>query len=253
MMQLAERSWAGRHRLVNLVGGAELAGWCQRTIYLKPGSPEPRRTLRSALPADEWRDRFGYVLEQVGESETGVVLFTGAEQVLAVVPPFPIAEDSQGPGVHGAPLVELLRRDLLIGVVLLRLGRFAVGVLRGDALVASKTGSRYVKRRHRAGGSSQRRFERSRERLVRELFDKACEVVKDVVSPHGDRIDYILLGGESHTLRGLVRRCGYLQALHAKTLERVLPVERPGQRALEGIAHEVWKSRVLVFSAEPGG
>ena len=143
--------------------------------------------------------------------------------------------------------MELLASDRVIGVVLLRLGRYAVGVLRGDTLVASKTGTRHVKSRHRAGGSSQRRFERSRERLVRELYDKTCEVVTDVFSPHDRSIDYVLFGGERHTLRGLVQRCRYLSSLERKTLTRVLEVDRPGQKALEGIVGEVWTSRALIF------
>ena len=87
----------------------------------------------------------------------------------------------------------------------------------------------------------------SRERLVRELFDKACEVSQDIFSPFGGRIDYILLGGERHTLRSFVQRCSYLKTLEGITLDRVLQVDRPGQKALEGISGEVWKSRVLTF------
>ena len=171
----------------------------------------------------------------------------GVEIIAAVVPPFPVQENVAAEKAHTAPLIRLLGNELLVGVVLLRLGRYAVGVLRGSELVASKTGSRYVKSRHRAGGSSQRRFERSRERLVRELFDKACEVSQDVLSPFGERIDYILLGGERHTLRSFAQRCSHLKAREGITLSRVLQVDRPGQKALEGISGEVWKSRVLTF------
>ena len=117
-------------------------------------------------------------------------------------------------------------------------------------MLASKTGSRYVKSRHRAGGSSQRRFERSRERLVRELYDKACTVTRDLFAPYHDRLEFVLMGGERHTLQAFVQRCAYLGTLSEKTLARRLEVDRPGQAALDGIAHEVWKSRVLVFSPE---
>ena len=117
-------------------------------------------------------------------------------------------------------------------------------------LVASKTGSRYVKNRHRAGGTSQHRFARSRERLIRELFDKACEVVRDVFSPYRNGMGHVFLGGEQHTLRAFVQRCRHLQALEEKTLKRRVQVDRPGQVALERIAFEVWKSRVLVYELE---
>ena len=191
----------------------------------------------------------GCVVRQVGQSDTGLVVFQTGDTTVAVVPPFPVAEDRLVDGIDATPLIELLDRDPVIGVVLLRLGRYAIGVLRGGTLVASKTGTRHVKSRHRAGGSSQRRFERSRERLVRELYDKTCEVVMDVFSPHDTSINYVLLGGERHTLRGLVQRCRYLRSLEQKTLTRVLEVDRPGQKALEGIVSEVWMSRVMVFEA----
>ena len=190
------------------------------------------------------------VAAQVGDSETGLALFAGEKRIVVVVPPFPLdAYGGVAGGVDLGPIVELLNRDLLVGVVLLRLGRYAVGVVGGDRLVASKTDTRYVKRRHRAGGSSQRRFERSRERLVRELYDKTCRVFRDVISPYADRMDYVLMGGERHTLRAFVKRCDGLRALESKTLRRVLPVERPGQKALESAPLDIWKSRVDVFIA----
>ena len=138
-------------------------------------------------------------------------------------------------------------RVLTIGVVLLRLGRYAVAVLRGDKLLATKTDSRYMKNRHRAGGQSQRRFARSRERLIRELYDKTCEVTRAVFEPYQGQMKYVMLGGEIGTLDGFVKRCGLMQRLEPKTLSRRLSVNRPNQRALEGIAYEVWKSRVTFF------
>ena len=145
------------------------------------------------------------------------------------------------------PLRQLLDADLLIGVVMLRLGRYGIGVLRGDSLIASKTATRHVKNRHRAGGQSQRRFERSRERLVREIYDKACEVAQDVISPHLKELDYVMLGGERHTVNSFVKRCRFLQDLSYKTLNRRVAVDQPNHKALESIHREVWKSRVVTF------
>jgi peptide subunit release factor 1 (eRF1) len=248
MLQPSERYWASRARLLRLLSELETAGWCQRTFYFTPASLASRRAQRAVPSQDPWEARIAPLLQEVGEAETGLALFWGDDQALAVEPPFPLTPDSSGQaeGAEIAPLVELLGRELLIGVILLRLGRYAVGVLQGQNLIASKTDSRYVKNRHRAGGQSQRRFERSRERLIRELYDKACEVTRDVLSPYERQLDYILLGGERHTLRGFVERCGYLQAHASKTLKRNLQVDSPNQEALENIAFEVWKGQVLV-------
>ena len=250
MLRLAERSWAGRPGLLRMLADLEASGQCHHTVSLTPEALASRRATPTIPPTDPLDRRVTYVAQQAGDVETGLVILSGESRVVAVAPPFPMRADSVAEGADPAPLLDLLDQDPLVGVILLRLGRYAVGVLRRDALVASKTGSRYVKSRHRAGGSSQRRFERSRERLVRELFDKTCEVARGVFSPYEDTMDYVLLGGERHTIGAFVRRCRYVQDLGPKTLGRVLRVDRPGQDALSGIASEVWKSRVLVFVPE---
>ena len=105
-----------------------------------------------------------------------------------------------------------------------------------------------VKSRHRAGGSSQRRFERSRQRLIRELYDKTCEVARALFEPRIRQIDYIMLGGERNTLNGFAKRCRLMQDLKPKTLSRLLSVDRPNQLALQSISREIWKSRVTFHS-----
>ena len=251
MLQPAERYWATRSALLRLLAEVESSGWCRRTVYLTPATAGPGQTTHGhAGLGDSWERRVASVVQQAGVSETGLVVFLGDERAVAVAPPFPIETGTLIDNAGTSSLRRLLTAELLVGVVLLRLGRYAVGVLRGDALVASKTGARYVKGRHRAGGSSQRRFERSRERLVRELFDKTCETVRGVFSPYESGMDHVLMGGERHTLRGFVQRCRYMKGLERITLKRVLQVERPGQKALDRIAPEVWKSEVLTFFTE---
>ena len=247
MLRLREDTWAGKRRLLRLLADLEAEEWCRQTLYLSPISAASARTLPSPGTHDALLEE---VRRKAGELETGLALFIGEQQATAVVPPVPLVEDALFEGAETSPLAKLVDTDLLIGVVLLRLGRYAVGVLRGDVLVASKTGSRYVKNRHRAGGTSQHRFARSRERLIRELFDKACEVVRDVFSPYASSMGHVFLGGERHTLRAFVQRCRHLQELEGKTLQRRVQVDRPGQVALERIAFEVWKSRVLVYDWE---
>ena len=236
------------HRLIGIVD----SGLYGRTAYLSPGSLSELRdrgTYRPTIGAvgAGLIEELPGVLEHVGESDTGLALFWRDDEALAVVPPFPLADDRSSEGTDVSVLVRLLTSEPLVGIVLLRLGRYAVGVLQGERLVASKAGTRYVKSRHRAGGSSQRRFERSRERLVRELFDAACEVARDVFAPFASRLDHLLLGGERHTLQRFVRRCPVVQRLDPMTLRRTLQVDRPGQKAMQGIADEVWTSRVIVF------
>ena len=221
--EVGGRRWVTRSGLRRLLDDAARSQGCASTRYLPPGRV-------SAL---------------IGETETGAAVFVGESRSVAVVPPFPMEAAGEYEGFHAGPLVEAVERDRLVGVLLVRLGRYAVGVVNNIGLVASKTDTRYVKSRHRAGGSSQRRFERSRERLVRELFDKVCAVAGDVLGPYEGRLEHVLLGGERQTLLGLTKRCPLMRALAPITMKRVLDVRRPGMNALERAEEEVWKSRVL--------
>ena len=247
MLKVTQRHSTGKARLLRLLEEIKDSGWCKLTLHLEPGSLDAGRISRMA-PGNELADnRLSAVLDEMGGSDTGLALFVGDERIVAVGPPFPLEEDTSADGADLAPLIELLDRDYVVGVVLLRLRRYAIGVLRGEKLVATKARSRYVKNRHRAGGTSQRRFERSRERTVRELFDKTCEVLGEVFEPYKDDLDYVLMGGERQTLLGLQGRCRALQDMVDRTLARRLHVEQPNQKALESIAFEVWKSRVVTF------
>ena len=192
------------------------------------------------------------------ESETGSVLFwsedfaqTGSGPKgggLVILPPFPVERDEVLAGWDASQLRALMAREYVLGVVLLRLGRFAVGVFRGDVLVSSKTDTRYVKGRHSAGGQSQKRFERIREKQVQGIFQKTCSVVREHFAPFEDQLDYILLGGERFTLRGFMKRCDYLQRLSPKIMGRVLNVREPKHHALEQVIETIWESRALTIS-----
>ena len=120
-----------------------------------------------------------------------------------------------------------------------------MGVFEGERLVDSKTGQRFVKGRHKAGGTSQQRFARGREKQAREMFDKACEVVRARFEPVERDLDHIFLGGDRHTLGAFLKRCPYLRPLEDRTMKRLLPVARPGQKALEAMPREIFKSQVL--------
>jgi peptide subunit release factor 1 (eRF1) len=164
---------------------------------------------------------------------------------VVVQPPFPVAEARVQAGYDPLPLRSLLSQPRGVGVVLLRLGRYAVGVFEGERLVDSKTGQRFVKGRHKAGGTSQQRFARGREKQAREMFDKACEVVRARFEPVERDLDHIFLGGDRHTLGAFLKRCPYLRRLEDRTMKRLLPVARPGREALEAMPREIFKSQVL--------
>ena len=111
-------------------------------------------------------------------------------------PPFPPLD---GKGVEG--LLAHVRRERVVGVLLVRLGGHAAGVFSGRRLVDSKVDNRFVKGRHKKGGSSQRRFERRREEQARMALEQAADTAARVLLPHRADLDAVVLGGDRSALR----------------------------------------------------
>ena len=199
----------------------------------------------AALLAED-ADRLAGIAEA---SETGSVLFVRETDVMLIVPPFPVETALDRNAIDPAPLVELLELRRTYAVLLLRLGGFSCGFFRGDALIDSKTDQRFVKSRNRAGGQSQRRFERIREKQVRELFDAACEASRAKLEPYEPEIEHVFFGGDRRTLLAFRKRCTYFERFGARLMRRVLPVAGDPRRAsLEAIPSEVWSSDLYIAS-----
>ena len=233
--------------VLGLLNDIEAEG-CLASVYVSARTLSERDFQHLLPESGAARLAVAEALEESGGGDTGVAAFATTCRTVAIRPPIPLDTDIRSSGAHTEELRRLLHSAPVIGVILLRLGRYAVGVLRGESLVATKTDSRYMKNRHRAGGQSQRRFQRSRERLIRELYDKTSEVTRTIFTPYLSEMDYVLLGGERGTLNGFVKRCPLMQReLKSKTLARRLPVAQPNQKALKSISREVWKSSVTFF------
>ena len=219
-VSVGERYDATRARMLRMLEDLEQSGRVLGTAYARPGRDVSPAETATAFPG--MADELAGVMIALGRPDTGVAAFWETDIVTAVVPPFPIAEDAASAGLDAGPLRRLLGRRLRVAVVMIRLGRYAVGVLDGETLVASKTDTRYVKSRHRAGGSSQRRFERSRERLVArciQLNAQRCPHARLVhaTQAHIAREDHefnAVLIRVCHVLRArILRRLEYLQTL----------------------------------------
>ncbi|HEU4541277.1 MAG TPA: acVLRF1 family peptidyl-tRNA hydrolase [Jiangellaceae bacterium] len=128
-----------------------------------------------------------------------VVTVTAADGARAecLVPFPPLAVDDAQP--YGGLLAHA-GRNRRVGVILVRRGGYAAGVFEGRALVASKVGARHVQGRTAAGGQSQQRFARRREKQAREAFEAAADVAARVVAPEAGRIDAVVLGGDKAAL-----------------------------------------------------
>jgi Actinobacteria/chloroflexi VLRF1 release factor len=85
-------------------------------------------------------------------------------------------------------------------VLLVRRGRWAVGVFEGVDLVVSKVDARQVQGRTAAGGWSQQRFARRRGHQTDAVVEHAIETAVRVLLPHAGSVAALFTGGD----RGLV-------------------------------------------------
>lgn len=136
-------------------------------------------------------ERHGAVTFAAAPSEVVVTAADGAVAVFEV--PFPPLSVDDSP--YGG-LVEHATRDRRVGVLLVRRGGYAAGVFEGSKLVVSKVGSRHVQGRTAAGGWSQQRFARRREKQAREAMESAAEVVARVLLPEVSSLDAVVVGGD---------------------------------------------------------
>ena len=199
-------------------------------------APQARCLPPGSHAGPEWE----WLPESASQSGTGLALVTGAGRQIAISPPFPFEAAGEGLPCLRAHLT----RKRAAGIILLRLGHYAVGVGDDEALLVPKAGHRYVHGRHRAGGQSQHRFEHNREKWVRELYDEVCEVAASRFRDFGRRLDWLALGGDRFVLGGFLARCEPLGGLRDRVLPWRIPVERPGADALPGAVAAVWSSRL---------
>jgi Actinobacteria/chloroflexi VLRF1 release factor len=115
-----------------------------------------------------------------------------------------------------------------VAVLLVRLGGYAVGVFAGSApeLVASKTGSRLVHGRSAAGGWSQHRFARRREKQAAEALDAAAAAAVRVFGRYQVELDAVVLGGDRRTVASL-RHDPRVRPYLALATDRFLTVPDP--------------------------
>jgi Actinobacteria/chloroflexi VLRF1 release factor len=135
----------------------------------------------------------------------------------------------------GAELAAHAGQDRTVGVLLVRLGGYAAGVFAGaDAkLVASKVGSRLVHGRSAAGGTSQHRFARRREKQAREALEAAADNALAVFGPFDGRLDAVVLGGDRRAIAAL-RDDSRLRPYVSIAVDRFLTTPDPRLVVLRG-------------------
>jgi hypothetical protein len=171
----------------------------------------------------------------------GAARIEAADETITVRPPFGLAHADVYDEIELGPLFEALFEDHVVAALLVRLGGYAVGVFEGEQLVASKVGTRFVKGRHKKGGSSANRFRRRREEQERALIDAAAETAAQVLEPYRERIEYVALGGDRAAVARVAERLPWLEE---KRLERFFTVSDPRQRELDRLPYELYAAEL---------
>jgi Actinobacteria/chloroflexi VLRF1 release factor len=193
----------------------------------------------------------------------GNVTFTAADGAAAEChPPFPSPAllsslSSLGGGEHAVAeaLAADAAADRTVGVLLVRLGGYAVGVFCGapPRLVSSKTGSRPVHGRTSAGGWSQQRFARRRENQATTAQRAAADAAVEVFGPYGPgRLDAVVLGGDKRSaaaLRADARLAEYL----ARAAGRFLTVPDPRLAVLRDTPRAFLTVRIRLTEPQSDG
>ena len=188
----------------------------------------------------------------VSRDEAGVtVTFTAADGASAEChPPFPPLSPEAGSGPEA--IVAHAAADRTVGVLLVRLGGYAVGVFTGapPRLVSSKAGSRPVHGRSAAGGWSQQRFARRRENQAATALRAAAEAAVQIFGPH--HLDALVLGGDKRSIAGLRRDTRLVSYLGLAT-DRFLTVPDPRLAVLKETPRSFLAVRIRLTEPESSG
>jgi hypothetical protein len=145
------------------------------------------------------------------------------------------APAGQRTGLAMEDLLEHLMVARTVGLLLVRLGGYSVGVARAGVVLSSSTGSRLVHGRSAAGGQSQQRFARRREGQARLALRAAADTAVRILLPRAAELDAVVLGGDTAALRTLAAD-PRLATLLARAEPRMLDVAEPRRAVLDEAA-----------------
>jgi Actinobacteria/chloroflexi VLRF1 release factor len=199
---------------------------------------------------EAWLDSFA---RRHGDARTDagpglVTVQAGDGAVAECYPPFPPLP--AGTAGTGAELAAHAAAARTVGVLLVRLGGYAAGVFAGPEprLAASKVGSRLVHGRSAAGGTSQHRFARRREKQATEALAAAADNAVRVFGPYAGLLDAVVLGGDRRAMAAL-REDVRMQPYFAIAVDRFLTVPDPRLNVLEATPRAFRSIRILLTEA----
>lgn len=242
-MLTSTRSQLTKRKTLHLLDEIEsVEDGAAKSLYIPSGQPRLDIHLLitsniESAPAD--------AIDTIAKSKTGSALFWGKEHKCLILPPFPLQEKHISAGYYVKPLRSFLTRELKVALLLVRLGEYAIGVFKGESMISSKVGTGLVHSRGKKGGTSQRRFQRHREKQMEYFFTRVCEHAREHLEPHLRQLDYLLYGGERSTILSFRKQCSFLQKFDDRTLDWLLDVRHPKQATLKQAVIWAWSSTVI--------
>jgi hypothetical protein len=169
-------------------------------------------------------------------------------------PPLPQSAGRAADDIAGSAewISEHAQAPRTVGVLLVRLGGYAAGVFTGPEarLAASKVGSRLVHGRSAAGGQSQQRFARRREKQASEAVGAAADTAAAVFGPYADQLDAVVLGGDRRAITGL-RDDPRLRPYFKLAVDRFLTVPDPRLAVLRSAPRQFRAIRIRLTEPAP--
>jgi hypothetical protein len=192
-------------------------------------------------------ERLSGFLERFAAGHGGVLTTTVASQRVEIAAcdgatasiPVPfgplVAPGGQRAGLAVHDLIDHLLLPRTIGLLLVRLGGYSIGIAHAGVVLTSSTDSRLVHGRSAAGGQSQQRFARRREGQARVALRAAADTAARVLLPRAAELDALVLGGDTAALRTL---CAdpRLAALLERAEPRLLDIPEPRRAVLDEAA-----------------
>ena len=140
-------------------------------------------------------------------------------------------------------IINFIQKDKEVFIFFIELGSWIIGKIKFKEILASKRGSRYVKGRHKAGGQSQRRFERNREKWIEELYKKFVLDIDNFFKKNIDESDYYLAFGEEKVINDLFN---YEFKNKNKFIRRKSSLKNYNSKTLISASTNIWSSRVYI-------
>lgn len=188
----------------------------------------------------------------VEQSLDGITL-TAADGAVAACA-LPLGERFEEEAVEPEALVEtfmeLASAERLVAVLVVRKGAFAMGVFRGSKLLASKVDTSYVQGRTAAGGWSQQRYARRREKQAKQALKKATDAAARVLMPYLGEIEHVVAAGDRRTVADALAD-KRLVALRDKMVPLVMDVGEPRLATLKDTPRQFRAVQIHLTEPEP--